>query len=128
MHPKLRNAFAIGQTLEERTLLAQIIGRGLVDVHRRFVPDDDQLFTWWAPWRQQRERNIGWRLDYILASGVLAERATGCAVVREFGTSDHAPVTAVFDASVADALPKTETGTGTGTAAQKSAAVQLKLL
>jgi hypothetical protein len=44
-----------------------------------------------------RERNIGWRLDYVLAHRSLAERASSCAVAREFGTSDHAPVTAVFD-------------------------------
>jgi exodeoxyribonuclease-3 len=44
-----------------------------------------------------RQRNIGWRLDYILASGPLAERARSVSVAREFGTSDHAPVTAVLD-------------------------------
>ena len=31
--------------------------------------DDEALFTWWAPWREMRKRNIGWRLDYIYASG-----------------------------------------------------------
>ena len=65
---------------------------------RRFEPDNDRLFTWWAPWRQLRERNIGWRLDYILASPPLAEAALAHSVQREFGTSDHAPVTAVIDA------------------------------
>jgi exodeoxyribonuclease-3 len=54
------------------------------------------LFSWWAPWRNMRERNIGWRLDYVLASGALAARATSCQVLREFGTSDHAPVNALF--------------------------------
>ena len=45
-----------------------IIGEGLVDVGRALAPDDDGLFTWWAPWRNMRQRNIGWRLDYVLAS------------------------------------------------------------
>ena len=44
-----------------------------------------------------RERNIGWRLDYVLASEPLARKAGSCDAVREFGTSDHAPVTAIFD-------------------------------
>jgi exonuclease III len=32
-------------------------------------PDSDNLFTWWAPWRNLRQRNIGWRIAYVLASG-----------------------------------------------------------
>jgi exodeoxyribonuclease-3 len=39
-----------------------------------------------------RQRNIGWRLDYILASAGLAARAQSCVVQADFGTSDHAPV------------------------------------
>ena len=61
-------------------------------VHRQLDPDNDRLFTWWAPWRKMRERNIGWRLDYVLASKALAAKAQSCAVQREFGTSDHGPV------------------------------------
>ncbi|PYP43507.1 MAG: exodeoxyribonuclease III, partial [Gemmatimonadetes bacterium] len=49
-------------------------------------------FTWWAPWRNLRARNIGWRLDYMLASPTVAARATGCEVEADVGTSDHAPV------------------------------------
>ena len=78
-------------------MLEKIISHGLDDLLRKFHPDDDRLFTWWAPWRQMRERNIGWRLDYVLASKPLAEKAVSCGSVREFGTSDHAPVTAIFE-------------------------------
>jgi exodeoxyribonuclease-3 len=97
VHPKLRKPEQIGQTPAERAQLERLIGRGLVDLSRQFFPDDDQLFTWWAPWRSNRQRNIGWRLDYVLAHASLAEHAVSCTVEREFGTSDHAPVTAVFD-------------------------------
>jgi len=96
VHPKERKPRAIGQLPEERALLGRIIGRGLVDVSRALAPADDGLFTWWAPWRNMRQRNIGWRIDYILASQTLASRATTCPVQREVGTSDHAPVTATF--------------------------------
>jgi len=46
-----------------------------------------------------KQRNIGWRLDYVFASEGLASRAASCVVQREFGTSDHGPVIAVFDAT-----------------------------
>jgi exodeoxyribonuclease-3 len=97
VHPTQRNADAIGQTPHERALLEKIIGHGLVDLQRRFAPDDDRLYTWWAPWRNMRQRNMGWRLDYLLASEALAAKATACAGFREFGTSDHGPVQAVFE-------------------------------
>jgi exodeoxyribonuclease-3 len=96
VHPKERKAAAIGQLPEERAQLEQIIAHGLVDVGRALEPDNDQLFTWWAPWRNLRQRNIGWRLDYVLASRSLYERVAGCVVQKEVGTSDHAPVLAEF--------------------------------
>jgi exodeoxyribonuclease-3 len=99
VHPKERRPRGIGQLPEERALIERIIGRGLVDVHRRFEPDSADLFTWWAPWRNMKARNIGWRLDYVLASQALADRAVSCVVQREFGTSDHGPVVAEFDAA-----------------------------
>jgi exodeoxyribonuclease-3 len=43
-----------------------------------------------------RERNIGWRLDYVFASTALASTVTACPVQKEVGTSDHAPVMATF--------------------------------
>ena len=96
VHPKERKTTSIGQLPEERTLLAGLLDRGLVDLGRALAPDDPELFTWWAPWRNMRARNIGWRIDYVLASAGLATRATACRVQREIGTSDHAPVIAEF--------------------------------
>jgi exodeoxyribonuclease-3 len=96
VHPKERKPRAIGQLPEERAQLERIIGHGLVDVGRALEPDNDQMFTWWAPWRNLRERNIGWRLDYVLASESLYGRVTSCRIQRDFGTSDHGPVVAEF--------------------------------
>jgi exodeoxyribonuclease-3 len=96
VHPKERKATAIGQLPVEREQLERILAHGLVDVGRTLEPDNDQMFTWWAPWRNLRQRNIGWRLDYVLASRALFERVAGCIVQREVGTSDHAPVVASF--------------------------------
>jgi len=97
VHPKERRPGIVGQRQDERALIERILGRGLVDVHRALDPDNTELFTWWAPWRNLKARNIGWRLDYIFASQALAGHASSCVVQREFGTSDHGPVVAVFE-------------------------------
>lgn len=92
VHPKERKLNAIGQRPEERALFETLLGTGLADLGRSFDPDNPGLFTWWAPWRNLRARNIGWRLDYVLASRTVAARVTGCVVEADVGTSDHAPV------------------------------------
>jgi exodeoxyribonuclease-3 len=92
VHPRERKPNAIGQRPEERALFETLLGAGLADMGRVFDPDNPGLFTWWAPWRNLRTRNIGWRLDYMLASPAVAARATGCVVQADVGTSDHAPV------------------------------------
>jgi exodeoxyribonuclease-3 len=97
VHPKERKPNVIGQRPDERALLERIIGHGLVDVHRKMEPQNADLFTWWAPWRNLRQRNIGWRLDLVLASTTIADRTVSCVVQREFGSSDHGPVIARFD-------------------------------
>jgi len=121
VHEKLRNADQIGQTQGERAQLERIIGHGLVDLSRKLHPDDDELFTWWAPWRKHRERNIGWRLDYVLATERLASRVRTCEVLREFGTSDHGPVTAVFDIEP----PRVEVASVTGASTPRAGQLQL---
>jgi len=96
IHPKERKADQIGGRADERELLGQLFAADFLDTGRHFDPDNDQLFTWWAPWRNLRQRNIGWRIDYVLASGALREAAHSAKVRREVGTSDHAPVVAEF--------------------------------
>jgi exodeoxyribonuclease-3 len=97
IHPKERKPNQIGARPEERAMIERIIGTGLVDVGRTLDPDNDNLFTWWAPWRNMKQRNIGWRIDYVLASEAIASRARSSVVQREIGTSDHGPVVVNFD-------------------------------
>ena len=92
VHPKERKAGVIGQRPQERELFEALLGANLVDVARALNPDDAAMFTWWPPWRNMRQRNIGWRIDYILASRAIAARASSCAVLADVGTSDHAPL------------------------------------
>lgn len=98
VHPKERRAKpVIGQLPEERALFEGILNAGYVDIQRALDPDNERMFTWWAPWREMRQRNIGWRIDYVLASTALAARARTAVCAREFGTSDHAPLTVCFE-------------------------------
>jgi exodeoxyribonuclease III len=94
VHPKERKLGVIGQRPDERAVVDRILGHDLVDVGRSVDPTNDGLFTYWAPWRNLRQRNIGWRIDYVLASTPLAGTVRRCAVLADFGTSDHAPVVA----------------------------------
>jgi len=92
VHPRERKAGVIGQRADERELFETLLGAHFVDVGRALDPENPDLFTWWPPWRNMRQRNIGWRIDYILASKTIAARAASCVVLASVGTSDHAPV------------------------------------
>ena len=74
----------------------RLLATGLTDLGRALNPDREDMFTWWAPWRNMRQRNIGWRIDYVLANPPLAPRATSAMVQAEVGTSDHAPFVVEF--------------------------------
>jgi exodeoxyribonuclease-3 len=97
VHPNERNPRLTGQLPEERALFAGLLdAAGLHDLGRELDPANESMYSWWAPWRNMRARNIGWRLDYVLASDALAARVQSCPALREVGTSDHAPVIATF--------------------------------
>jgi exodeoxyribonuclease-3 len=97
VHPSLRKPNQIGRTPEEQSQFARMLDAGgLTDLSRKFAPNDDRLFSWWAPWRNLREKNVGWRIDYILTSEPLTAAALSCAVQRDFGKSDHGPLIAQF--------------------------------
>jgi exodeoxyribonuclease-3 len=97
VHPSQRKPDVIGQRPEERALFARLLAAGLRDVGRALHPDDERLFTWWPMWKGARERNLGWRLDYVLVSEAIADGARTSVVRRAVGTSDHAPVVVELD-------------------------------
>jgi exodeoxyribonuclease-3 len=96
VHKSQRKAEAIGQRDEERVLFERLLAAGLRDVGREHQPDNDKLFTWWPYWKAARQRNLGWRIDYVLASAGLADKVSEANVRAEVGTSDHAPFLANF--------------------------------
>jgi exodeoxyribonuclease-3 len=100
LHPKERKPGAVGQRQDERELFERILASDLVDVARSLDPTNDAMFTWWAPWRNLRQKNQGWRIDYVLVSAKRGLRGTDCRVLTDVGTSDHAPVMAVVESSL----------------------------
>jgi exodeoxyribonuclease-3 len=100
LHPKQRKRGAIGQTKGERALLQEVLDTGLVDTLRHVHPDDDTIFTWWPPWREEKKKNRGWRIDYVLVSDGLRGAIAGVEVLRDEGTSDHAPYEVILEAAL----------------------------
>jgi exodeoxyribonuclease-3 len=82
---------------EERDWLTKVFEQhGFVDVFRALDPRPDR-FTWWSQFSGARSRNVGWRIDYQIATPGLAAtaRASGIYVGKYF--SDHAPLTIDYD-------------------------------
>jgi exodeoxyribonuclease III len=84
---------------EERAAFDRWIDAGWVDTFRHFVPEGGH-YTWWRQWGGARERNVGWRIDYILASGAAMRYATDARILPDVPGSDHAPMCLELDAGV----------------------------
>jgi len=81
-----------GFTHEERAGFQHFIDAGFVDTFRHVRPDTPAQYTWWRQFGGARERNIGWRIDYILLSASLLPRLLSAAILSEVYGSDHCPV------------------------------------
>jgi exodeoxyribonuclease III len=78
---------------EERAWMSKLLDKaGLVDVFRALDPRPEQ-YTWWSNRGQAWAKNVGWRLDYHLATPALAATAKTAAIYLDQRFSDHAPVT-----------------------------------
>jgi exodeoxyribonuclease-3 len=80
---------------EERAWMTQLLTTGgLVDVYRQLHPNaTDEAYTWWSNRGQAYAKNVGWRLDYQLATQALANKAQSVQIYKGEKFSDHAPVT-----------------------------------
>ena len=98
-HPK-QNAGCVGFHIKERTSLKEIRKTGLEDVFRKIHPNKQQ-FTWWDYRTKAFNRNVGWRLDYLLCSNNVIQPTTKCFVDlktrSQIKTSDHAPLILEFN-------------------------------
>ncbi len=81
----------------ERQWLDGVFGNlGYVDVFRRLDPRPEQ-YTWWSNRGQAWAKNVGWRLDYQIATPGVAARATATSIYKDQRFSDHAPLTVDYD-------------------------------
>ena len=81
----------------EREWLTQVLERhGFVDVFRTLDPNPDR-FTWWNQFGGARERNVGWRIDYQIATPGIAKLAKKTSICMDPWFSDHAPLTVDYD-------------------------------
>ncbi|MFQ5540658.1 MAG: exodeoxyribonuclease III [Candidatus Paceibacteria bacterium] len=80
-----------GFTKEEREGANKIVQAGFTDTFRMFTQGNGH-YTWWSPFRKARERNIGWRIDYVFVSEVLEKRVKKAKIHADIIGSDHCPV------------------------------------
>ncbi len=80
-----------GFTTEERTGLSAYIEHGFLDTFRHFNQEGDN-YTWWSPWGGARERNVGWRIDYVFISTSLTPVLKSARIHPDVLGSDHCPV------------------------------------
>ncbi len=84
---------------EERQWLSRVFEElRWVDVYRRLYPDaTGEGYTWWSNRGQAWAKNVGWRIDYQIASPALAEKAVSASIYKKQRFSDHAPLTVEYD-------------------------------
>jgi len=81
-----------GFTDEERASFQNYLDAGFVDVFRKLHGDEPNQYTWWTFRANARARNVGWRIDYFLASKDIAKRITKAEIHPEQMGSDHCPI------------------------------------
>jgi len=84
---------------EERAWLSRLFDeQGWVDVYRSLYPDaGEACYTWWSNRGQAWAKNVGWRLDYQIATAGIAGKAKAATVYKDERFSDHAPLTVDYD-------------------------------
>ncbi len=81
-----------GFTNEEREGFDNLEAAGLFDTFRAKYPDQTDAYTWWTHWANARARNVGWRIDYWLASQPIADQIKDAKIHPDIVGSDHCPV------------------------------------
>jgi len=97
--PKPNYNKAAGYTQKEIDGMDNFVGGGLVDTFRLLYPDATDCYSWWSYMGSARANNVGWRIDYFLASESLKNTVKEATIHPEFMESDHCPVGLSIDLS-----------------------------
>lgn len=87
-----------GFTDEEREGFDAFEKAGYVDTFRAAYPEKTEAYTWWTHWANARARNVGWRIDYWLASKDIAAKVSNPQIHPDVLGSDHCPVSIEVEA------------------------------
>lgn len=92
------NAKSAGFTPEEREGIDRILAAGFEDTFRLEYPDMRDAYTWWTAWGNARANNVGWRIDYWLASKDIVAHVSDPQIHADVMGSDHCPVSIEINA------------------------------
>lgn len=82
---------------QEREAFSALLNTGFTDSFRYLYPDREGAYSWWSYRTNAREKNIGWRLDYVIVSDRLKQRISEAAICADIMGSDHCPVEMTVD-------------------------------
>lgn len=90
-NPK-QNRKNAGFTDEERNKMTELLNSGFIDTYRLLYPDKENAYTWWSYMANARQKDIGWRIDYFIASNRLKDKIKDAKIYSDIMGSDHCPV------------------------------------
>ena len=96
IHNPQQNKHTSGFLPEERQWLTKFLELGFVDTFRFFCQEPHH-YSWWSYRANARAKNLGWRIDYLLASTPLSNRLVSAQILPHAKHSDHCPVVVSFD-------------------------------
>lgn len=96
IHDPIRNANSSGFLPEERAWMSKFIDSGFIDTFRVFNNEPHQ-YTWWSFRANSRAKNLGWRIDYVMASLPLQDKLRRALILPEAKHSDHCPAVLEID-------------------------------
>lgn len=86
------NHRSAGFTDEERDKMTNLLDAGFVDTFRYINPDLTDAYSWWSYMFRSREKNVGWRIDYVIVSDRIKDKIKDVKIYSEILGSDHCPV------------------------------------
>ena len=86
------NHRSAGFTDEERDKMTNLLDAGFVDTFRYINPDLTDAYSWWSYMFRSREKNVGWRIDYVIVSDRIKDKIKYVKIYSEILGSDHCPV------------------------------------
>ncbi len=86
------NHHSAGFTDDERNKMTTLLNSGFIDSFRYKYPDKKDEYSWWSYMFHAREKNIGWRIDYIIVSDRIKDKIKEAKIHKEIMGSDHCPI------------------------------------